>query len=199
MNALEHDPATGELRGPAGAVDALLAGEAESGYAVVDAYLTATRTRRVWTQGEAPSLELLGAGPGWLLVYDLPAGARALLPVSRADAPVAVVARLGLGPRPVPEQPSVRLAPGAMAVLIGRRQAHGHGLPAAVATALARRLDAGVRHWTLRLEAGARRRNLEVVEGEAGIWRVRPAGDGLVELEPATTTAVVRELIALLA
>jgi hypothetical protein len=119
--------------------------------------------------------------------------------LGRADAPVAVVARLGLGPRPVPEQPSVRLAPEAMAVLIGRRQAHGHGLPAAVATALARRLDAGVRHWTLRLEAGARRRNLEVVEGEAGIWRVRPAGDGLVELEPATTTAVVRELIALLA
>jgi hypothetical protein len=36
------------------------------------------------------------------------------------------------------------------------------------------------------------------VEGEdAGIWGVRPA-DGLVELAPTTTTAVLRELVALL-
>jgi hypothetical protein len=56
-----------------------------------------------------------------------------------------------------------------------------------------------VRHWTLRLEAGPRRRNLEVLQGEGGIWRVRPADDGLVELAPTTTTAVVRELVALLA
>jgi hypothetical protein len=42
-----------------------------------------------------------------------------------------------------------------------------------------------------------RRRNVEVVEGDGGIWRVRPADDGLVELAPTTTTAVVRELVAL--
>jgi hypothetical protein len=48
----------------------------------------------------------------------------------------------------------------------------------------------------VRFEAGGWRRNLEVLEGEGGIWRVRPAGE-LVELAPTTTTAVVRELVAL--
>jgi hypothetical protein len=86
-----------------------------------------------------------------------------------------------------------------MAVLIGRRQAHGHGLPADQAAALQRRLDAGVRHWSVRLEDDrGRRRNLEVVEGaDAGIWRVRPAGE-LVELAPTSTTEVVRGLVELL-
>ena len=65
-----------------------------------------------------------------------------------------------------------------------------------MATGLQRRLEAGVRHWTVRFEAGAWRRNLEVLEGEGGIWRVRPVGE-LVELAPATSTDVVRELVAL--
>jgi hypothetical protein len=85
-----------------------------------------------------------------------------------------------------------------MAILIGRRQAHGHGLPADRAAALQRRLDAGVRHWTVRVERGGGRHDLEVVEGGGGIWRVRPAGPDLVELAPTTTTAVVRELVDLL-
>jgi hypothetical protein len=201
MNALRPDAVSGEMRGTAGEIEALLAGELESGDPVLDACVAGTRTRerRVWTEGEAPAFELLGSGPGWLLVSELPAGERALLPLAAEEVAVAVVARLALGPRPVPDVPAVRLPPGAMAVLIGRRQTHAHGLPAPVATALARRLDAGVRHWTLRLQKGARRRNLEVVEGEGGIWRVSPFGDGLVELAPTTTTAVVRELVALLA
>jgi hypothetical protein len=88
-----------------------------------------------------------------------------------------------------------------MAVLIGRRQAHGHGLPAGQATALQRRLDAGVRHWSVRLHAhaGALRRNLEVLDGDRGIWRVRPATDGTIELAPTTSTTVLRELVALCA
>jgi hypothetical protein len=85
-----------------------------------------------------------------------------------------------------------------MAVLIGRRQAHGHGLDHATAAALQRRLDQGVRHWTVRVEVDGRRRNLELVDGPGGIWRVRPAGE-LVELAPVTSTAVLRELVALLA
>jgi hypothetical protein len=68
-----------------------------------------------------------------------------------------------------------------MAVLVGRREAHGHGLDPAVATELQRRLDNDVRHWTIALQHGGRRRNPEVVEGRGGIWRVRPAGE-LVEL-----------------
>jgi hypothetical protein len=112
------------------------------------------------------------------------------------DLPVAVIGTLDLGPRPVPEGPAIRLPPSAMAVLIGRRQAHGHGLPADQAAALQRRLDAGVRHWTVSVRRDGRRRNVEVLEGDGGIWRVRPAGD-LVELAPTTTTAVVRELVAL--
>lgn len=96
----------------------------------------------------------------------------------------------------MPVEPAIRLDPGAMAVLIGRGQAHGHGLDPEVATGLQRRLEAGVRHWTVRFEAGGWRRNLELLEGDGGIWRVRPIGE-LVELAPTTTTAVVRELVAL--
>jgi hypothetical protein len=114
------------------------------------------------------------------------------------DLPVAVIGTLELGPRVVPEGPAIRLPPSAMAILIGRRQAYGHGLPAEQAAALQRRLDAGVRHWTVRVQRGGGRRNLEVLEGAGGIWRVRPVDDDFVELAPATTTAVVRELVALL-
>jgi hypothetical protein len=109
---------------------------------------------------------------------------------------IALAAWLDLGPRPRPVEPAIRLDPGAMSVLIGRGQAHGHGLDPDVATGLQRRLEAGVGHWVVRFEAGGWRRNLEVLEGDGGIWRVRPAGE-LVELAPTTTTAVLRELVAL--
>ena len=127
---------------------------------------------------------------------DRPQGRRALLAMTTETVPVALVAWLDLGPRPVPAEPAIRLDRGAMAVLIGRGEAHGHGLDPEVATALQRRLDAGVRHWTVRMERGGWSRNLEVVEGDGGIWRVRPAGE-LVELAPTTTTAVLRELVDL--
>jgi hypothetical protein len=152
---------------------------------------------RVWIEGVEPALRVEGDRAECVATSDLPDAEPVAL--SFDELPVALVAWLGLGPRPRPDDPAVRLSPGAMAVLIGRRQAHGHGLPADQATALQRRLDAGVRHWSVRLEdGGGRRRNLEVVEGTAaGIWRVRPAGD-LVELAPTTTTEVVRELVEML-
>ena len=153
-------------------------------------------TFRVWIDGIDPPTTVLGDGTACVLIVDVP-GERAELALAPEEVPVALTAALELGPRPVPDGPAVRLRPGAMAVLIGRGEAHGHGLEPDVASALQRRLDAGVRHWSVRLEAGGRRRNLEVVEGEdAGIWRVRPV-DGLVELAPMTTTAVLRELVAL--
>ena len=83
-----------------------------------------------------------------------------------------------------------------MATLIGHRRAHGHGLEPGVAASLQRRLDHGVRHWTVRITRGDERRNLEVVDGPGGIWRVRPAG-ALVELAPSAGTEVLRELVAL--
>lgn len=131
----------------------------------------------------------------------LPAGERGLVGLAPQEVPVALAAAVDLGPRPVPDGPPMRLASGAMAVLIGRHQAHGHGLPAGQATALQRRLDAGVRHWSVRLHAraGALRRNLEVLDGDRGIWRVRPATDGTIELAPTTSTTVLRELVALCA
>ena len=70
-----------------------------------------------------------------------------------------------------------------MSILIGRGQAHGHGLEPEVATGLQRRLEAGVRHWTLRVEAGGWRRNLELLEGDAGLWRVRPVGELVASCE----------------
>jgi hypothetical protein len=44
------------------------------------------------------------------------------------------------------------------------------------------------------------RRNLEVLEGEgAGIWRLRVLDDDRIEMAPTTSTAVLRDLIALVA
>jgi hypothetical protein len=181
--SLVVDPESGELVGPASAVQALLDEEARD------------PAFRVWTEGEARRVEVLGGEP-CLLVTDRRQGEQALLRLAHEHVPVALAVWLGLGPRPVPVEPAIRLDPGAMAVLIGRGQAHGHGLDPEVATGLQRRLEAGVRHWTVRFEAGGWRRNLELLEGDGGIWRVRPIGE-LVELAPTTTTAVVRELVAL--
>jgi hypothetical protein len=156
-------------------------------------------TFRIWIDGVEPATAVLGDGSTCRLVTELPGGARAVA-LAPKEVPMVLAAILDLGPRPAPEALTVRLAPGAMAILIGRRQAHGHGLPDAHAIALQRRLDTGVRHWSVRLAAAdGRRRNLEVVEGaDAGIWRVKPV-DELVELVPTTTTAVLRELVALVA
>jgi hypothetical protein len=178
---MRQDPETGELVGPASAVQALLEAR-EAAF-------------RIWTEGDVQRAEVLGGDP-CVLVTDRPGGERAVLEIAVEHVAPALIAWLDLGPRPRPREPAIRLEPGAMAVLIGRRQAHGHGLEPEVATGLQRRLEAEVRHWTVRFEAGGWRRNLEVVEGEGGIWRVRPVGE-LVELAPTTTTAVVRELVAL--
>jgi hypothetical protein len=182
--SLVEDPESGELVGPAGAVQALLDEEARH------------PVFRVWTEGETRPAEVLGGEEACVLVTDRPDGRRAVLKLAPDHVPLALAAWLDLGPRPVPAEPAIRLDPGAMAVLIGRGQAHGHGLDPEVATGLQRRLEAGLRHWTARFETGGWRRNLELLEGDGGIWRVRPVGD-LVELAPTTTTAVVRELVAL--
>jgi hypothetical protein len=197
VNLLVLDPGTGELCGPASAVAAVLAGEADGGLPATVAAAARAPRLRVWIDGLEPVTELLGDDAACVLLTGRPHGERAVLPLTRDEAPVALAARLGLGPRPVPEPPAVRLPAGAMATLIGRREAHGHGLAAPVAAALQRRLDAGVRHWSVRVASGGRRRNLEVLEGAGGIWRLAPVGD-LVELAPTTTTAVLRELVALL-
>ncbi len=178
---MRPDPESGELVGPASAVQAVL----ESREA----------TFRIWTEGEMRRAEVLGGDP-CVLVTDRPGGERALLEIAAEHVPPALIAWLDMGARPRPREPAIRLDPGAMAVVIGRGEAHGHGLEPEVATGLQRRLEAGVRHWTVRFEAGAWRRNLEVLEGGGGIWRVRPVGE-LVELAPTTSTDVVRELVAL--
>ena len=182
--SLVEDPESGELVGPASAVQALLEEQARH------------PAFRVWTEGEARRAEVLGGDETCVLVTDRPGGRRAVLRLAPDHVPVALAAWLDLGPRPRPVEPAIRLNPGAMSVLIGRGQAHGHGLDPGVATALQRRLEAGVRHWVVRFEAGGWRRNLEVLEGDGGIWHVRPVAE-LVELAPTTTTAVVRELVAL--
>jgi len=152
---------------------------------------------RVRTEGFEPAAMVLGDKSLCVLVTERPDDQKALLPTTTARLPVALVAWLGLSPRPTPEHPAIRLSPGQMAVVIGRGQAHGHDLAPEVASELQERLDAGVRHWTVRFARGGWRRNLEVLEGERGIWRVRPVAGELVELAPTSTTAVVRELIAL--
>jgi hypothetical protein len=196
---IELDPETGELVGSASAVQALLDGDETVEDEAVAAALAAAQapTFRVWTEGFEPAATVLGDGPLCVLVTDRTEDEQAVLPTTTAQLPVALVAWLALGPRPRPEHPAIRLAPGEMAVVIGRAQAHGHGLEPDVANDLQQRLDAGVRHWTVRFARGGWRRNLEVLEGDRGIWRLRPQAE-LVELAPTSTTAVVRELIALI-
>jgi hypothetical protein len=185
------DPETGEFVGSASAIQALLDGDETVENEAVAAALDAARAPafRIWTEGFDPAATVLGDGPLCVLVTDRPENEQGLLPTTTRRLPVALVAWLGLRPRPLPEHPPVRLPPGAMAVLIGRGEADDPDLRA--------RLDAGTRHWTVRFQRGEWRRNLEVLEGERGIWRIRPAGE-LVELAPTNTTAIVRELIALI-
>jgi hypothetical protein len=182
---LAVDPETGELVGPASEIEALLDGDE----AIDPAF-------RIATIGLSPAASVLGRDARCVFVSDRPEGRRALVAMATEHVPVALAAWLKLGPRQVPDEPAIRLDPGAMSVLIGRRQAHGHGLEPDVATRLQRRLEAGVRHWTVRVEAGGWGRNLEVLEGDGGIWRVRTVGEH-VELQPTSTTAVVRELVGL--
>jgi hypothetical protein len=186
---LVTDPDSGELVGPVSAVQAFLDSDEAPAAARRPAF-------RVWTEGEARPAEVRGDAETCVLVTDRPAGEQAALTLASVLIPLALAAWLDLRPRPRPAEPPIRLAPGPMAVLIGHGEAHGHGLDAHVAAALQRRLDAGVRHWTVRVERPAWRRNLEVLDGDGGIWRVRPVGE-LVELAPATTTDVVRALVAL--
>jgi hypothetical protein len=194
MTAL--DPDSGELVGPASAVQALLDGTETTDDPALATALATPPAYTVATIGRAPAATVLGGEPLCVLVTDRPDGRRALLAIAPEQVPMVLAVWLGLGPRPVPAEPAIRLEPGAMAVLIGRGQAHGHGLEPDVATGLQRRLEAGVRHWTVRVERGGWSRNLEVLEGDEGIWRVRPAGE-LVELAPSSSTAVLRELVAL--
>ncbi|MGI8750494.1 MAG: hypothetical protein ACR2J6_08100 [Thermoleophilaceae bacterium] len=138
---------------------------------------------RLWTEGEAPAATVYG-GETCLLVVE----PGTVVGLATEEVPVALWGILGLGPRPAPaDGGAVRLAPGPMAVLIGNRQAHGHGLAPEAAAALQLRLDAGVRHWSLSLgqplpDGRQRRRNLEILDGEAGIWRIRQVTEELVEL-----------------
>jgi len=194
MTAL--DPESGELVGPAGAVQALLDGAETAEDPALAAALGAPRTYTVKTIGRSPAATVVGGEAHCVLVTDRPDWRRALLAIAPEQVPLVLAVWLELGPRPVPAEPAVRLEPGAMALLIGRGQAHGQGLEPEVATGLQRRLEAGVRHWTVRVERAEWSRNLEVLEGDEGIWRVRPAGE-LVELAPSSSTAVLRELVAL--
>jgi len=153
----------------------------------------------MWTEGEAPVATVYG-GEICLLVVE----PGTVVGLASEEVPLALWGVLGLGPRPAPSSGggTVRLAPGPMAALIANRRAHGHGLPPATAAALQRRLVAGVRHRSVRLaqprpDGRERRRNLEILDGEGGIWRIHQHGDELVELAPTTTTAVLRDLVSL--
>jgi hypothetical protein len=176
MTGLARDPETGELYGPPHVLEAAIAAGDEPVFALVR-----EPAFRVWVEGLALGLTLLGGSDACALITQRPDGQRALAALDPELAAVALVAWLGLGPRPRPDGPPIQLEPGPMAQLIGRDERFERA-----------------RHWSVRFEAGGWRRNVEVVEGEAGIWRVRPGDDGLVELFPTTTTDVVRELVALL-
>jgi hypothetical protein len=169
----------GELVGPASAVQTLLEGDESVDDERFETALDAARAPafRAWTEGGARHVTVLGDATSAVLVTDRPGGERALVPAPTPHAMLALVVWLELGPRPVPAHAPLRLAPGALAMLIGRADAHGHGLDPDAAADLQQRLDAGVRHWALRVEWSEGRRNLEVVDGPRGIWRVRPAGD----------------------
>jgi hypothetical protein len=158
---------------------------------------------RIWTEGDAVPVTVRGDARAAVVVAEESPGRPEEIALPTAEVPLALCQILGLGPRPIPAIPPVVLAPGAMAILIGRREPHGHGLEPAVALALARALAERPRHWTVcfawaAADGAERRRNLEVLEGErAGIWRLHQAEDERVALQPTSSTAVLRELVAL--
>jgi hypothetical protein len=193
------DPDSGELVGRAGEVLALLDRDGETvGDAAADAALAAARDPAftIWTEGFERAALARGDRGTCALVTDRPDNRQALLPLATDRLPIALAVWLDLGPRPVVDHAPIALDPGAMAIVIGRREAHGRGLDPELARDLQARLDAGIRHWTVCVETPRWRRNLEVVEGDGGIWRVRPV-EPLVQLAPTSSTAVMRELIGL--
>jgi hypothetical protein len=155
------------------------------------------------TEGDAVPVTVTGDARECRVAVEEAAGRAIEIAVPPAEVPLALWQVLAMGPRPIRDGPAVVLPPGPMAILIGRREPHGHGLDPAVAQALERALATRPRHWTVRFEwvgpnGAERRRNVEVLEGEgAGIWRVRQTADERVELAPTTSTDVLRELVAL--
>lgn len=122
--------------------------------------------------------------------------------MSQGEIPLALCGLLDLGPLRLPVVDAVRLAPGPMATVISRRQAHGRGLPPEQAAAWQPLLDQAVRHWSVRVSrtraAGQEwRRNLEVLDGEDWTARVRRLVNGLIELTPTRSTELLRDLIDL--
>lgn len=178
-----------EVTGPSAAIEAVLAdadpvaralevaGDGDALHPVLAAALAAARTPtyRIWTEGVDPGLTVLGDPSGAVLLVEEPAGALTLLGASPEEVPFVLVAAVALDPRPISDDSPVPA--------IGR-------------------LGPGVRHWTVRRahhgpEHGAPPRTVEVVDGEGGIWRVRPVTGGVAELEPTTSTDVLRDLVAL--
>jgi hypothetical protein len=193
------DPDSGEFVGRAGEVLALLDPDSEMlGEPAADGALAAARDPAftIWTEGLDRAALARGDRVTCALVTDRPDNRQALLPLATDRLPIALAVWLDLQPRPVLDHAPITLDPGAMAIVIGRREAHGRGLDPDLARDLQERLDAGIRHWTLCVETPHSRRNLEVVDGEGGIWRVRPV-EALVQLVPTSSTAVMRELIGL--
>lgn len=154
---------------------------------------------RIWTEGEAPPLTVHGRVDRSLLVIE-PDGA---LGVTVEEIPVALWGLLDLGVRPIAAVDPVSLPPGAMSEFMGRRQAHGHGLPTDQAEAWQQVLDGNMRHWSVRFSrptASERewRRNVEALDGDTCLARVRQLADGRVELAPTSSTALLRALIGVL-
>jgi len=208
-----------EITGSAAAIEALLgeadpipralevagaeAGEGLDPLLVAGLAAASEPALRIWTEGIEPGVTVLGDRAGVLVLVEEPAGKRTVLGVSFDEAALVLVGALALEPRPSSDEPPVRLGPSATGELIGRGQVHPHGLPGADAEALERRLEPGVRHWSVTCaeavgQGGELRREVQVVEGEAGIWCVRTVAGGLVELVPTTSTAVLRDVVALL-
>lgn len=150
---------------------------------------------QLWTEGDTPPLTLYGGRDLSLLVV----ADRAALGLSLSEIPLALWGLLDLGPRRLPALDAVRLAPGPMSTFIGRRQAHGHGLPPEQASGWQQLLDQAVRHWTVRASRTRTeqewRRNLEVLDGEDWTARVRRLADGLIELTPTRSSELLRDLI----
>ena len=123
------------------------------------------RSRR---SGSGPRVEprrtVLGAELQCLLVTP---ARRPLRRSRRERVPLALVAWPGLGPRPVPDHPAIRLTPGAMAVLIGRGQAHGHDLEPDMAPGSSAGSTRASATGPSPCQRGWRR-NLEVLEGDGG-------------------------------
>jgi len=202
---LTVDAERAEVRGPARAIEALLADPGELAPPLLAAGVRAARapTARFRVTGLEQPVEALADAHAAALLLPLGGDHTALRACTPSGLLGLLVRAVGLGPRPRPADAGALSVPAArMAQLVAERSATAAGLDEAQEQRLQDHLDALVGHWRIEVHGpgtgdGPVGWYLEVLDSERGLWTVSDAPEGRLTLEPTYATAVLDELAAL--